>query len=246
MSFSVRFANEEDTAALKELWHVCFPEDTAEDIELFFNQLFPLAICLVGIVEDKPIAMVNLLPATVFCAEEALPVRYLYGGCTSPAHRGRGWYSALLQKAATVVADNGEYAIYLHPATDSLVPLYRHAGYREGIGRAAAEPNSNGERLTDSAYIQCRRQLLLKGASSYVCWEPCDAVAKVFMKMAELYPVRAKGDLCLLHHPDASIVDVFPPGAVSDTVAMWLPTRPHALLEKYMRNIGGYTALLGE
>lgn len=135
----IRLAQETDVPQLKTLWLRCFPEDTPADVDAFFQTVWPLADCLIALspeAPERPASMAFLLPAEVCFSGQRLPVRYLYAGCTAPEFRGRGLYTALLDAAKTYTAAHGAYALYLHPATPELEPLYRRAGYRPEIRRA--------------------------------------------------------------------------------------------------------------
>lgn len=89
----IRLAQETDVPQLKTLWLRCFPEDTRQDVDAFFQTVWPLADCLIALspeAPERPASMAFLLPAEVCFSGQRLPVRYLYAGCTAPEFRGRG------------------------------------------------------------------------------------------------------------------------------------------------------------
>ena len=242
-----RPATSTDLPMLKSLWAVCFTTDTPEDIDTFFSQIWPHAWSVIGEIGDRVVTMAHLLPASAFCDNEVLPVRYLYGGGTHPHYRGRGLYTQLLAECAKYVANRGEYALYLHPATASLVPLYKQAGFQEGIGRLPAGPLTDNDvcPLTTEEYVELRQKAIRKTSESIVCFEPAPTVAAVFLE--GLSPYSTPNGTVLLSLGER-IMDICPPPLTAplEPVAMWLSTRAYPGLEEKMAKNGAYTALLGE
>lgn len=133
MNLICRMGNEEDFAALLNLWKNVFTEDSEEYIAEFLRAIAPEQHAVCGYVEEKLVGMLFLLPATVSYMDISLPVRYLYAGATNPAFRRKGIYGQLLQFAESVTASTGDIGIYLHPANQSLFSYYEKYGYRSGI-----------------------------------------------------------------------------------------------------------------
>lgn len=133
-----RMARETDSEALLSLWQMCFTEDTTDDVRAFLSltEITQQACC--AFLGDTLVSMLFLLPATAVYKQTAYPVRYLYAGCTHPAHRRRGYYCLLLAFAAEQARAQGNHAIYLHPAEESLFEYYAVYGYRRGIKPPAA------------------------------------------------------------------------------------------------------------
>jgi hypothetical protein len=126
-------AENTDENGLKQLWMRCFPEDDEAYIEAFFSLTELSQQCCCGCLGEQPVTMLFLLPATAKSTKAEWPVRYLYAGCTYPAHRKHGYYGKLMRYAAQKAAEQGSEAIYLHPASDSLFCYYENLGYRPGI-----------------------------------------------------------------------------------------------------------------
>lgn len=143
MPLQFKMATQSDFDSVFDLWTTCFAEDGEEYPRRFLQSVdFPSQLCL-GCIHSRPVSMLFLLPATARLREQVWPVRYLYAGCTHPAHRHHGYYKQLLSFAAEIAAEQGASAIYLHPAEDSLFDYYQGYGYHRGIcGTQERQPDS--------------------------------------------------------------------------------------------------------
>lgn len=243
-------AQEYQIPLLKQLWMACFPEDRPDDIDRFYGELFSSMVCLIGTVDDRPVTMLHLLPAGAFVRGVSFPVRYLYAGCTHPAHRHHGYYVALLCYAKKHVEEIGECGIYLHPATAQLIPLYEKAGYTNAIVSAVPQMLDGNEIPLTLSAEDCakrRQELILELDSNYVYFEPDAPVSAIFIEgmMREGVSLYSRNSHLMLVK-SGKIIDSTPCDGMTYGSAMWLPTLEAPLLARAMSTYGGYTALLGE
>ena len=243
-------AGEQHLSQLKLLWLTCFPEDSSADVDRFYDRLFSSIICLVGLINEQPVTVLHLLPARAYLHGVSYPVRYLYAGATHPDHRKRGYYAALLQYARSYVERIGECGIYLHPATERLIPLYKQAGYADFIVAGVPQPLIGKERpitLSAADYAKRRQEHIQRLAGDTVYFEPQPDVSEwfitgLFREGSSLY--IDDGHLLLVK--EGMTIDTLPPIAETYQTAMWLETRDEPLFSQAMHVNGGYTALLGE
>ena len=129
--FAIHPATPEEIPQLKALWQRCFG-DPVSYIDTFFDR-FCTAEQVVEVVEDGRVcSMASLLPVTLRTPEgESLPVTYLYALATDPALQGKGRARELLQYADGVLADRGDKAMILVPASASLHKFFSAIGMDE-------------------------------------------------------------------------------------------------------------------
>lgn len=124
------YARPEQAPALKAIWLRAFPEDTAEDVDAFFDALFRPEDCLVYLEEGRPVSMTFALPAVFRARGESFPAQYIYAASTLPEWRGRGIFGRLLEFTCAEGARRGMAASFLRPGEKSLFDYYRRFDYR--------------------------------------------------------------------------------------------------------------------
>ena len=89
-----------DIPALKAIWNEAFAEDSRQDIDEFFETLYPNATGFCA--EDETgcvCAMLFALPQTIVKGEKQLKAAYLYAVATKKEHRGQGYCRAVMAYA---------------------------------------------------------------------------------------------------------------------------------------------------
>jgi len=119
-----------DYTKYKNLYLLCFTDDTPEDAELLFKNVLSKAklVCEYDNAEN-PISMLFLMDANIISNGKELPYYYLYAACTHPEHRGKGIMGRLLEKAKEVALNNGKLGIFLKPAKPSLFDFYAKSDF---------------------------------------------------------------------------------------------------------------------
>lgn len=120
-----------DYTEYKKLYLLCFTEDTNEDAELLFKNVFSKAKMLCEYDESgTPISMLFLMDANIVYQSDDFPYYYLYAACTHPDHRGKGIMGRLLEKAKHIAINNDKLGIFLKPAKQSLFDFYAKSGFK--------------------------------------------------------------------------------------------------------------------
>lgn len=113
--------------------------DDAAAVDLYFALRHRDEDMLVWQEDGEIGGMLSMLPVSLCLGKAAYPSRYIYAVATAPALRGRGIASALLTHASGVIAERGEAAALLSPATDSLFGYYEKRGYRTAFSLSVAQ-----------------------------------------------------------------------------------------------------------
>ena len=124
----IRFACAEDHAAVRDLWELCFPDEGGFN-PYFFLHWFDARRTLVLTEGDTLCAMVQMLPYRLETASGERDVTYIYGACTHPAHRRKGYMAQLLEHSFALDRAAGRAASVLIPAEQWLFEFYRPFGY---------------------------------------------------------------------------------------------------------------------
>ena len=115
-----RKTTREDIPALKALWEEAFG-DEEQDIDAFFETLYPGAIGFCAEESGVLCAMLFALPQTIVKGEKQLKSAYLYAVATKKEYRGRGFRKRYFEAAM------------LSPASETLADFYAEQGYtRQG------------------------------------------------------------------------------------------------------------------
>ena len=101
-------------------------------------------------------AMVQMLPYRMTVGGLSREVTYIYGACTDPAHRRKGYMARLLERSFELDRQGGRIASVLIPAEKWLFDFYKPFGYepffhisRREITRTAGESEAP-RRLTSA------------------------------------------------------------------------------------------------
>lgn len=114
---------------LKEIYLLSFTDDTKEDADFLFENVFSHAVSLTKEKDGQTASMLYLMECTVNTKDKALPFYYLYAACTHPKYRGRGLMGALLEDAKKFAEENKKEGIILKPAKPSLFDFYKKYGF---------------------------------------------------------------------------------------------------------------------
>ena len=94
----IRFAEQRDLPAIYSLWETCFPDEGGFN-GYFFSHLYEPQHTLLLMQENTLCAMLQMLPYTLSVNGEPREITYIYGVCTHPAHRRRGYAAELLERS---------------------------------------------------------------------------------------------------------------------------------------------------
>lgn len=128
----IRTAVRRDDAAVRALWELCFPDEGGFN-DYFFSHIYEPQHTLLYMQEGELAAMLQMLPYTLCVRSESLPCTYIYGVCTHPEHRRRGYAAALLERSFSLDKAAGRPVSFLIPAEKWLFEFYRPFGYTEAF-----------------------------------------------------------------------------------------------------------------
>ena len=94
----IRFAEQRDLPAIYSLWETCFPDEGGFN-GYFFSHLYEPQHTLLLMQENTLCAMLQMLPYTLSVNGELREITYIYGVCTHPSHRRRGYAAELLERS---------------------------------------------------------------------------------------------------------------------------------------------------
>ena len=129
----IRFAEQRDLPAIYSLWETCFPDEGGFN-GYFFSHLYEPQHTLPLMQENTLCAMLQMLPYTLSVNGELREITYIYGVCTHPSHRRRGYAAELLERSFALDKEKNRAASILIPAEKW---LFRLAMPRHSISRAA-------------------------------------------------------------------------------------------------------------
>ena len=124
-----------DIPALKALWNEAFAGDSRQDIDAFFETLYPTASGFCAEDENGDVcSMLFALPQTIVKGEKQLKAAYLYAVATKQAHRGKGCCRAVMAHAEKELRKRYVDALLLSPATEALADFYAELGFTRQTG----------------------------------------------------------------------------------------------------------------
>ncbi len=94
----MRFAEKGDFPAVRALWETCFPDEGGFN-DYFFVHFYKEKYTLLYLEGETLVAMVQMLPYRMTAGGLSREVTYIYGACTDPAHRRKGYMARLLERS---------------------------------------------------------------------------------------------------------------------------------------------------
>ena len=115
---------------MERLWRICFNDD--EDfINFFFTDLYHAVTPFLHIENSELASMLFTIPIEIISGERCCKGHYVYGACTLPQYRRRGFMASLLARAAEDASLRGDQFSLLIPATGRLFSYYKSMGYTQ-------------------------------------------------------------------------------------------------------------------
>ena len=207
-----RKTTRDDIPALKALWEEAFG-DEEQDIDAFFETLYPGAIGFCAEESGVLCAMLFALPQTIVKGEKQLKSAYLYAVATKKEYRGRGYCKALMAYAEKELRKRYFEAAMLSPASETLADFYAEQGYTRqgGVRRVlTACPKSAGQAtvigvqdyaglretmLWDVAHVRYDKAQLeyaLSGGQCYCLMNGFSMGCAMMQRRREAEPVRVR------------------------------------------------------
>ena len=124
----MRFAEKGDFPAVRALWETCFPDEGGFN-DYFFAHFYKEKYTLLYLEGETLVAMVQMLPYRMTVGGLSREATYIYGACTDPAHRRKGYMARLLERSFELDREAGRIASVLIPAEKWLFDFYKPFGY---------------------------------------------------------------------------------------------------------------------
>ena len=151
----MRFAEKGDFPAVRALWETCFPDEGGFN-DYFFAHFYKEKYTLLYLEGETLVAMVQMLPYRMTVGGLSREATYIYGACTDPKHRRKGYMARLLERSFELDRQGERIASVLIPAEKWLFDFYKPFGYepffhisRREITRTAGESEAP-RRLTSA------------------------------------------------------------------------------------------------
>ncbi|MDY6035476.1 MAG: GNAT family N-acetyltransferase, partial [Bulleidia sp.] len=119
-------ATKENTAEIKNLWKICFPQEDEGYIDYYFKNLFVPENCFIYVEDGKVVSAMIKAPHAIMFNDKVLRTSMILGVATLPEYRKRGYMKRLME----IVLDACEHTelITLIQAYDQ--NLYTPYGFR--------------------------------------------------------------------------------------------------------------------
>ncbi len=138
----------EKKQAIIELWRACF-NDSDAFIELFFDRIYKDENALTLEQNGTVVAALQLLPYTMTYYDREISVGYIYGACTSPDDRNKGYMKQLMDIAWQTMRKRDVALAAVIPATPELFDFYRKLGFSNAFDYAEIVYNRPEEPLNE-------------------------------------------------------------------------------------------------
>lgn len=126
----IQFATEKTKPLVRNMWQTVFG-DSDEYVNIYFSQKYKNENTLIYFVDDEAVASLQMWEYEFSFYGKTIPIYYLAGLATYEQHRRKGYMSALLQEAHSVMRERKIPLSILIPAEEWLFNFYEHFGYAQ-------------------------------------------------------------------------------------------------------------------
>ena len=126
----------------RALWQTCFPTDSEEFLDIYFEEKYTDAANITYREDAQVLAAAQLLPYTMNFYGSTIHTGYFSGICTHPDFRGRGLASQIIRKGHRRLYEQGGVLSFLIPGNDDLRHFYerpQHGAFWTSSFRAEVE-----------------------------------------------------------------------------------------------------------
>jgi predicted acetyltransferase len=114
---------------VKYIWKTCFPEDTDEFIDFYFNAKYKNENTLIYLLEGKAVACLQMLPYAMTFYGKHIPTAYISGAATLPQYQNKGIMKELLVYAFHEMKKRKIPLSTLIPQENWLIRFYEKLNY---------------------------------------------------------------------------------------------------------------------
>lgn len=152
----LRIMNRSEFESSKQLWQECFPEDSADFIESYYEKRTKPEYVLGAFFKkgEAAVAMLHIIPIKMTFGEKERSIGLIAGVCTKPEYRRRGLCSRLIKAAVPIMKERGFEAAVLNPFDPS---FYARFGFKTFIFRQKVSISAERLKNVGHAYenISC-------------------------------------------------------------------------------------------
>lgn len=118
-------SKEEIKAQVRGLWRTCFPKDSEEFLDIYFEDRYSDDVTVTVRENARVVAATQVLPFRFNFAGSAMPVGYISGLCTDPEYRKKGYAGKILHDAHRKLFAEGGVLSLLIPGDEKLREFYQ-------------------------------------------------------------------------------------------------------------------------
>ncbi|MDR0682226.1 MAG: GNAT family N-acetyltransferase [Dysgonamonadaceae bacterium] len=125
----IQWGDDRYKADLKNLWKLCFPDDTEAFINFYFSAVYRHEETLIYPEKNKPVASLQIIPYRIKIEKTIFNAGYISGAMTHPDFRKKGYMEKLLNVAFEVMKNKKYNYTFLIPQEEWLYDFYGKYGY---------------------------------------------------------------------------------------------------------------------
>ena len=122
----MRRADPSLTNNIKELWLTCFPNESKNYIDYFFNSIYKPEDTIIQIRDNKVVSSLSRVNAEVMINGRIIKTSTLIGGATHPNYQGKGYMKEILN----TVCSHFDHSELISFATTKNPALLQQYGFR--------------------------------------------------------------------------------------------------------------------
>ena len=136
------------------MWKLCFPDDTDEFVDFYFEKVYKNDETLLLLENDIPVAFLQMIPYPVKIGQAIQLGGYISGAMTHPDFRKKGYMEKLLNASFSEMQKKGYHYSFLIPQQDRLSQFYSKYGYEKAFPCFADTIADISEEKPDSIYLR--------------------------------------------------------------------------------------------
>ncbi len=119
--------------ALIEMWKLCFPDDTQDFRNFYFDKVYQNEETLLLLENKTPVAALQMIPYQIKLEDKIYPAAYISGAMTHPVFQGKGYMGKLLNYAFEEMKQKKIPISFLIPQEEWLFDFYSKYGYQKAF-----------------------------------------------------------------------------------------------------------------
>ncbi|MDR0232708.1 MAG: GNAT family N-acetyltransferase [Dysgonamonadaceae bacterium] len=130
-----------DIPSLKTMWKLCFPADSAQFIDFYFERIFKANQSLALWENGMLVAFLQILPYQIKIGDKIHNAGYISGAMTHPDRRKKGYMQQLLLAVFEEMKKGNYVFTFLIPQEKWLFDFYAKYGYKKAFPVTAETAN---------------------------------------------------------------------------------------------------------